>query len=83
MAIKGIGRWTADIYLLHSLGRADVWPTGDLALRIAAKEILSLEKRPTEQELGDIGLEFAPLRSVAARIFWHVYLTRRGITEVS
>ena len=83
MGLKGIGRWTADIYLLHSLGRPDVWPVGDLALRVAAKEIFDLKQRPTEEELWNIGNPFVPFRSVAARVFWHVYLTKRGITEVS
>ena len=82
IAIKGIGPWTADIYLLHSLGRPDIWPVGDLALRIAAEESLELQHRPTEEELLEIGEEFRPWRSVAARVFWHGYLTRRGISEV-
>ena len=83
MAVKGIGQWTADIYLLHSLGRPDVWPTGDLALRIAAMEVLDLEDRPTERRLQTLGDEFRPWRSVAARVFWHSYLSKRGIHEVS
>jgi len=81
--IRGIGPWTADVYLLHSLGRPDVWPTGDLALRIAVGEELDLVNRPSEQELELIGDEFRPWRSVAARVFWHGYLTRRGVGEVT
>lgn len=83
MSLKGIGQWTADIYLLHSLGRPDVWPVGDLALQIAAQEILNLDERPRGQKLAEIGHPFAPLRSVAARVFWQAYLAKRGITEVS
>ena len=83
IAIKGIGPWTADVYLLHSLGRPDIWPTGDLALRIAAQEALELDHRPSEDELLEIGEEFRPWRSIAARVFWHGYLTRRGITQVT
>lgn len=82
-AIKGIGPWTADVYLLHSLGRSDIWPVGDLALRIAVQETLELENRPSEDELEMIGEQFRPWRSVAARVFWHGYLTRRGIREVT
>jgi DNA-3-methyladenine glycosylase II len=81
--IRGIGPWTADIYLLHSLGRPNVWPTGDLALRIAVQEELSLADRPSEHDLEEMGAEFEPWRSVAARVFWHGYLTRRGIGEVT
>ena len=67
IAIKGIGPWTADVYLLHSLGRPDVWPTGDLALRVAVQESLGLDDRPSQAELFVIGEAFRPWRSVAAR----------------
>ena len=83
IAIKGIGNWTADIYLLHSLGRVDVWPTGDIALRTAVKEALDLSERPSEEELSTIGIPFKPWRSVASRVFWHSYLSRRGVSEIS
>jgi DNA-3-methyladenine glycosylase II len=83
VSIRGIGPWTADIYLLHSLGRPDIWPTGDLALRIAVQEELNLSDRPSEKDVEEIGAEFRPWRSVAARVFWHGYLTRRGIGEVT
>ena len=83
MAIHGIGPWTADVYLLHSLGRPDIWPIGDLALRIAVQEELGLTDRPGGDRLESIGQEFRPWRSVAARLFWHGYLTRRGIGEVT
>ena len=83
MAVKGVGRWTADIYLLHSLGRPDVWPAGDLALRVAVQEEINLVTRPTEMETVELGKPYAPLRSVAARVFWHAYLSRRGVDEVT
>lgn len=82
-AIKGIGPWTADVYLLHSLGRPDVWPVGDLALQVAVQEELDLEARPTQGELLELGEEYRPLRSIAARVFWQGYLVRRGIHQVS
>ena len=81
--LPGIGPWTADIYLLHSLGRPDVWPVGDLALRIAVQEELDLVDRPKEEELRALGEAFKPWRSIAARVFWHGYLIRRGIREVT
>ena len=79
MSIQGIGKWTADIYLLHSLGRPDVWPAGDLALKAGYQEALELEERPSENELDEIGRKYAPWRSVAARIFWHFYLSKRNL----
>ncbi len=82
-ALRGIGQWTADIYLLHSLGRPDVWPTGDLALRVAVQEELDLAAQPTQSQLEELGKPFRPWRSVAARVFWHGYLVRRGIREVT
>lgn len=82
-AIRGIGSWTADVYLLHSLGRPDVWPTGDLALRVAIQEELGMPERPSQSEVAELGEQFRPRRSVAARVFWHGYLCRRGVREVT
>ena len=76
MKIKGIGRWTSDIYLLMALRRPDVWPKGDLALALAVQKIKSLRQRPTEEELTDISSQWQPWRSVAARLLWHKYLSR-------
>jgi DNA-3-methyladenine glycosylase II len=78
MAQKGIGRWSADIYLLHALGRSDIWPVTDLALAVSVREILGLRKRPTPEKLETIGEKWRPWRAVAARIFWHAYLSKRG-----
>jgi DNA-3-methyladenine glycosylase II len=72
--IKGIGRWTADIYLLMALRRPDIWPTGDLALTSAVQRVKGLEARPSLQELETLSLVWEPWRAVAARIFWHHYL---------
>lgn len=82
MAVRGIGRWTADIYLLHSLGRPDIWPVGDLALRISYQEAAGLEERPSEDELDRMGEKYSPWRSVAARVLWHSYLSRRNLNLV-
>lgn len=77
--IKGIGPWTADIYLLMALRRPDVWPSGDLALAAAAQQVKQLPSRPSPDELEAIGAVWRPWRAVAARLLWHHYLqNRRG-----
>jgi DNA-3-methyladenine glycosylase II len=78
IAFKGIGRWTADIYLLSALRRPDIWPTGDLALATAVQEVKRLRKRPTPEKLEAISTPWKPWRAVAARLFWHAYLSKRG-----
>jgi DNA-3-methyladenine glycosylase II len=75
LKIKGIGRWTADIYLLMVLRRPDIWPSGDLALAVAAHSVKRLRSRPTPQEMNAIGEAWRPWRAVAARILWHYYLS--------
>ena len=75
LAVKGIGRWTADIYLLMVLRRPDIWPSGDLALAVATHHVKRLKSRPTPRELDDIGQAWRPWRAVAARILWHYYLS--------
>ena len=75
LQITGIGRWTADIYLLMALRRPDVWPSGDLALARAAQQVKRLESRPSESELAALGKTWKPWRAVAARILWHHYLS--------
>jgi DNA-3-methyladenine glycosylase II len=59
-----------------AMGRADIWPTGDLALAVAAQRIKRLAARPTPVELGEIGEAWRPMRAVAARLLWHDYLSR-------
>lgn len=76
LAIKGIGPWTADIYLLTSLRRPDVWPVGDLALVRAVQEVKGFEQRPSLEQLMEVAKPWRPWRSVAARILWHHYLSR-------
>ncbi|CAN5279013.1 DNA-3-methyladenine glycosylase [soil metagenome] len=81
MALSGIGRWTADVYLLACLGRPDIWPVGDRALQVAAVEALALPTTPGPVELQAIGERWKPNRAVAARLLWHGYLGRRGRIE--
>lgn len=76
--VKGIGLWTADVYLLISLQRSDIWPVGDIALQAATHDIKGLEARPNPAELSQIGEQWRPWRSVAARILWHYYLSKSG-----
>ncbi|MFA8442635.1 DNA-3-methyladenine glycosylase [Yoonia sp.] len=72
-AVPGIGAWTAEIYAMFSLGRADVFAPGDLALQEAAKLIFDLPARPKEKELRAMADAWSPWRSVAARIMWAYY----------
>jgi DNA-3-methyladenine glycosylase II len=76
--IKGVGVWTAEIYAMFSLGRADVFAPGDLALRDAAHRLFELEARPSERALREMSLAWSPWRSVAARLLWAYYRTVRG-----
>src|SRR5437868_5092633 len=78
MALKGIGNWTADIYLLSALRRPDIWPIGDLALATAVQEVKRLRKRPSPERLETMSKPWRPWRAVAARLFWHAYLCKRG-----
>src|SRR4051812_18749102 len=73
-ALLGVGRWTADIYLLMALGRPDVWPVGDLALAAALRRAKRLGGLPSLAEQESIALEWRPWRAVAARLLWHAYL---------
>ena len=76
--LKGIGPWSADIYLLMALRRPDVWPKGDLALAVAAQGVKRLVSRPTPDELDDLAASWRPWRAVAARLLWHHYLSSRA-----
>lgn len=71
--VKGIGRWTAEIYLLFALQRPDVWPVGDLALCIAAQHVKNLRARPDTKDMTALGEAWRPHRSAAARLLWHLY----------
>ena len=74
MRVVGIGRWTADIYLLMALGRPDVWPSGDLALAGSMRRAKGLAALPTAAEQEVITDTWLPWRAVAARLLWHAYL---------
>jgi DNA-3-methyladenine glycosylase II len=78
IALKGIGGWTADIYLLSALRRPDIWPIGDLALAVAVQEVKRLRSRPSPELLEKLSQLWRPYRAVAARLFWHAYLSKRG-----
>ena len=71
--VVGIGPWTADVYIMFCLGRADAWAPGDLALQIAAQRAMDLAERPTVEELREIGERWRPWRGVAARLLWAYY----------
>ena len=72
-AVTGIGPWTAEVYTMFSLGRADVFAPGDLALQEAAKVLFALDTRPTDKELRNMSVDWSPWRSVAARALWAYY----------
>jgi DNA-3-methyladenine glycosylase II len=74
IAQKGIGRWSADIYLLMALRRPDVWPRGDLALVVAAQRVKRLPSRPSPEEFEALGDAWRPHRAAAARLLWWHYL---------
>lgn len=71
--VSGIGPWTAEVYAMFSLGRADVFAPGDLALQEAARVLYDLPGRPTEKEFRHMALAWSPWRSVAARVLWAYY----------
>ena len=73
VAVPGIGPWTAEVYAMFSLGRADVFAHGDLALQEAAKLIFDLTDRPSEKQMRKMAQDWSPWRSVAARIMWAYY----------
>lgn len=76
--VPGIGRWTAEIYAMFSLGRADVFAPGDLALQHAAQALFQLPARPSEGQLRRMSQDWSPWRSVAARILWAYYRHIKG-----
>jgi len=77
--IKGIGSWSANVYLLMAMRRADIWPAGDLALAVAIKELHGLAARPSPEELEEIAEQWRPHRAVAARMLWQYYLGRKTV----
>ncbi len=73
VAIKGIGRWTAEIYLLFCLGRPDMWPAHDVALQVAVHDLKDLDGRPSWREMDRIAEPWRPWRGTAARLLWRYY----------
>jgi DNA-3-methyladenine glycosylase II len=78
LSIKGIGPWTANIYLLMALRRPDIWPTGDVALATAVAKLRKMNTRPSFAQLAEIAEAWRPYRSVAARMLWQYYLAERS-----
>lgn len=84
LRLRGVGAWTADIYLLMALLRADIWPSGDLALVAAMREVKRLRRSPSSDRIDRITRAWSPWRAVAARVLWHHYLsTPRARPKVS
>ncbi len=79
--LKGIGPWTADIFLLSAMGRTDAWPAGDLALQAAAQNLFNLEARPGPKELHQLAEPWRPWRGVAARLLWSHYRGLKGMSQ--
>ncbi|HEY5724031.1 MAG TPA: DNA-3-methyladenine glycosylase 2 family protein [Allosphingosinicella sp.] len=71
VAVKGIGRWTAEVYLLFAEGRRDVWPAGDLAVQIEVGKIMGLDDRPTEKKVRELAEAWRPHRGALAIFAWH------------
>ena len=71
--IKGIGRWSAEIYLLFAEGRSDVFPAGDLAVMIELGRLMRLDDKPSEKQLREIAEQWRPYRGAAAILAWHSY----------
>lgn len=71
--IKGIGRWSAEIYLLFAEGRPDIWPAGDLAVQAGLQKLLELDSRPTERRTRELAEAWRPHRGATAIFTWHVY----------
>jgi len=83
VAIRGIGNWTAEIYAMFSLGRADVFASGDLALQEAARMLFDLNARPREKAMREMAADWSPWQAVAARLLWAYYQQekqREGVT---
>lgn len=80
-AIRGIGPWTADIYLLTAVGYADSWPVGDVALQAAVHDLLGLDQRPGPKAMVAIAEPWRPYRAAAARLLWSHYRGLRGMGQ--
>lgn len=80
-AIRGIGDWTADAYLLSADRRPDMWPVGDRALQVGTASVVGMQTIPDQEELEMLAEPWRPIRAVAARLIWHAYLSERGRVE--
>lgn len=76
---KGIGHWTIDVYLMHSLQRTDLFPMGDIALVNSMKEVKQLPKDTPREKLLELAEPWRPYRTIAAMILWHAYIKKRNI----
>ena len=76
--VRGVGRWTAEIYLLFALGRPDVWPAQDLALQVAVQHLKSLPERPGPRDMDRLAEAWRPHRGTAARLLWKYYRVARS-----
>ena len=86
VAAPGIGRWTAEIYLLFALGRGDIWPADDLAIQAATGSVAGLAERPSPKATRALGEAWRPWRGAAAHLMWHLYhhqTGRAGTNQVS
>lgn len=77
--IKGIGDWTVDVYLMHSLQRTDLFPLGDIALVNSLKEVKKLHPKITKEKMLKIAEPWRPYRTIASMILWHAYIKKRNI----
>lgn len=82
-AYKGVGNWTADIYLMFCMGRGDVWPAADMALQAGIQHLHGLKKRPTAKQIEVMAEIWRPYRSSAAVLLWHYYGATRGGADKS
>jgi DNA-3-methyladenine glycosylase II len=71
--IRGIGEWTADCYLMASLGRSDIWPVGDIGLQESVRKLKNLKERPNVEDMTSLAREWRPFRSIAANLLWADY----------
>ena len=81
-ALKGIGPWTAEIYLLFCVGHPDIFPAGDLALQVGVQQGLRMRSRPDDRKLRKIAETWTPWRGIAARLFWSYYRKQRETTKI-
>lgn len=78
ISIKGIGVWTANVYILTAMQRPDIWPRGDIALAASYQMLKQIPQRPGSDEMEQVSRRWSPWRSVASRLLWHYYLSSKG-----